>query len=171
MSRAVLALMLLALTASAAGAQPVQTPCRSVHEQDPDTGALIQKTRLSPKPFGFDPLLVWASDDPDSLMFVVVGNGTGLKYAGCYDLILYADGRPVTMQKLRHDSERNAPRTVVEYLRAEVPWAEAEKLAAARVISYKICKDDYHADYEFVCETKHLMQEAGAWRKEHAGKP
>jgi hypothetical protein len=144
--------------------------CQSVREQDPSTGALVQKTRLVPQPFSFDPLLVWTSDDPDSLMFVVVGNGKTLKYAGCFDLTLLADGQPVTLGKLRHDSDPGNPRTLVEYVRAEIPWSEARKLTAAKTLAYRICKDDYKADAEFLCEARHLMTTAETWKRENATK-
>jgi hypothetical protein len=171
MSRAVFALAILfsTVSAGAAAAQPGSPVCQSVREQDPDTGALVQKTRLAPKPFSFDPLLVWTSDDPDSLMLVAVGNGTRLKYAGCFDMTLLADGQPVPLSRLRHDNDPNSRRTVVEYVRSEISWADAQKLAAAKTITYKICKDEYQADSKFVCEARHVIEAATTWRKERAG--
>jgi hypothetical protein len=166
----VLALLLSTVFAGAATAQPGSPHCESRREQDPDTGALIQKTRLSPKPFSFDPLLVWTSDDPDSLMLVAVGNGSQLKYTGCYDMTLLADGQPVPLSRLRHDSDPNSRRTVVEYVRSEISWADAQKLATAKAITYKICKDEYKADSKFVCEARHVIEAATEWRKEQAGK-
>lgn len=148
-------------------ARRVLPTCQSVHEVDASTGAFIQKTRLVPQAFSFDPLLVWTSDQPDSLMFVVMGNGKPMKYAGCFNLTLTADGQPVTLGKLEHD---RAPDSPVEYIRTEIPWSEARKLAGAKAIAYTICKDDYKADGEFVCEVKHLIGEAEAWKRQPAGK-
>jgi hypothetical protein len=172
MSRAVIALALLfpTLSAGAAGAQPSAPTCQSMREQDPDTGALVQKTRLSPKPFSFDPLLVWTSDDPDSLMLVAVGNGNQLKYTGCYDLALRADGQPIPLSRLRHDNDPSNRKTVVEYVRAEISWADAQKLATAKTVVYQICKDEYVADSKFVCEAKHVLEMAANWRQAQAGK-
>ncbi|HEY0513272.1 MAG TPA: hypothetical protein VGH73_15290 [Thermoanaerobaculia bacterium] len=174
MSRAAVFALVLSLSTLPATAQQVQKEiwptCQSVREQDSSTGAVVQKTRLVPQPFSFDPLLVWTSDDPDSLMFVAMGNGRTLKYAGCFDLTLLADGQPVTLGKLRHDSDPGAQRTVVEYVRTEIPWSDARKLAAAGTITYKICKDEYRADSEFICEAKHLIAAAEAWKREHPAK-
>ena len=170
MSRAVLAstLLLFSLPAMAQTTiKQIWPTCQSVREQDPSTGAMVQKTRLVPQPFSFDPLLVWTSDNPDSLMFVAIGNGKALKYTGCFDLTLLADGHPIVLGKLRHDSDPESPRTVVEYVRAEIPWTEARKIAAATTLTYKICKDDYKADGEFLCEVKHLMTTAETWKREH----
>jgi len=170
MSRAVFALTLLFSTVSAGIAQPGAPTCQSVREQDPDTGALVQKTRLSPKPFSFDPLLVWTSDDPDSLMLVAVGNGDQLKYTGCYDLSLRADGQPIPLSRLRHDNDPSDRKTVVEYVRAEISWADAQKLSTAKTVVYKICKDEYVADSKFVCEAKHVLEAAARWRQARPGK-
>jgi hypothetical protein len=170
MSRAVFALALLFSTVPAGIAQPSAPTCQSMREQDPDTGALVQKTRLSPKPFSFDPLLVWTSDDPDSLMLVAVGNGNQLKYTGCYDLSLRADGQPIRLSRLRHDNDPSNHKSVVEYVRAEISWADAQKLSTAKTVVYQICKDEYVADDKFVCEAKHVLEAAGNWRRERAGK-
>jgi hypothetical protein len=148
-------------------ARRVLPTCQSVHEVDAATGAFIQKTRLVPQAFSFDPLLVWTSDQPDSLMFVVMGSGKPMKYTGCFDLTLTADGQPVTLGKLEHD---RAPDSPVEYIRTEIPWSEARKLAGATTIAYSICKDDYKADGEFVCEAKHLIGQAEAWKRQPPGK-
>ena len=148
-------------------ARRVLPTCQSVHEVDAATGAFIQKTRLVPQAFSFDPLLVWTSDQPDSLMFVVMGNGKPMKYTGCFTLTLTADGQPVTVGRLEHD---RAPDSPVEYIRTEIPWSEARKLAGARTIAYTICKDDYKADGEFVCDAKDLIGQAEAWKRQPAGK-
>ena len=170
MSRAVFALALL-LSALPLAAQPSAPHCLSVREQDPDTGAIVQKTHLAPSaPGSADPLLVWTSDDPDSLMFVVVRNGSAMRYAGCFDMTLQADGQPIPLTRLRHDKDPDSLRTVVEYVRAEIPWADAQKLAAAKSITYTICKDQLKAGEEFVCEARHVMEVAGRWRREQAGK-
>jgi hypothetical protein len=170
MSRAVFALALLStLSAGAAGAAtaPPSAPhCESVREQDPETGAVIQKTHLAANPLGTDPLLVWTSDDPDSLMFVVVRNGTSLKYAGCFGMTLQADGQPIPLTRLRHDKDPDNLRRVVEYVRAEIPWADAQKLGAAKTISYKICDDLLLADEAFVCEARQVMEGAKRWREQ-----
>jgi hypothetical protein len=170
MIRAAFALALLFAISLLAGAQSLPLTCQSVREKDSSTGALIQKTRLASKPFSFDPLLVWTSDDPDSVMIAVVGNsGTG-KYATCHDLTLRADGQPVTLGQVQRDTDPNETRTVVEYIRAEIPWAEARKLATAKEITYTVCKDVYQADSQFVCEAKDVIGMAGAWRQEKVGK-
>ena len=170
MSRAVFAVAFLLSTLSAgAWAQSLPATCQSVREQDP-SGALIQKTRLASKPFSFDPLLVWTSDDPDSVMIAVVGNNGTARYATCHDLILRADGQPVALGQVQRDTDPNETRTVVEYIRAEIPWAEAQKLATAKEITYTVCKDQYRADSQFVCEAKDVIGMAGEWRREKAGK-
>jgi hypothetical protein len=172
MSRAVFALALLVSTLSAgpAAAQPGAPQCRNVRELDPDTGALIYKTRLAATAFGTDPLLVWTSDDPDSLMLVVVRNGTALRYAGCFNMTLLADGQPVALDRLRHDKDPDSLHTVVEYVRAEIPWADARKLAAARTVTYKICNDEIKADEDFICQTRSVVEAAAVWKREQVGK-
>ena len=171
MSRALFALALL-VSALPLAAQPSAPRCQSVRSQDPDTGAIVQKTHLAPSADGStDPLLVWTSDDPDSLMLVAIHNGAELKYAGCFDMTLQADGKPVTLTRVRHDKDPNSKRgTVLEYVRAEIPWAEVQKLAAAKSITYKICDDHLQAGEEFVCEARHVVEVAARWRREQAEK-
>jgi hypothetical protein len=175
MSRAVFALPLLVSTLIAgaalpAAAQPGTPRCQAVRQQDPDTGAMVFKTRLTATAFGTDPLLVWTSDDPESLMLVAVRNGAALRYAGCFTMALQADGRPIALTKLRHDKDPDSLRTVVEYVRAEIPWADAQKLATARAITYKICNDDLKANDDFLCQTRSVVEAAAAWKKGQAGK-
>jgi len=171
MSRAPFALALL-VSALPLAAQPSAPHCLSVREQDPDTGAIVQKTHLAPSaPGSIDPLFVWTSDDPDSLMFAVVRNGGALRYAGCFDMTLQVDGQPIPLTRLRHDKDPNSLRTVVEYVRAEIPWSDAQKLATAKSITYTVCKDQLKVDEKLVCETRHLMEVAGRWRQEHPGGP
>jgi hypothetical protein len=176
MSRAVFALALLfsplLLAALPLAAQPSAPHCQSAREQDPDTGAIVQKTHLAPSAAGStDPLFVWTSDDPDSLMFAVVRNGDALRYAGCFDMTLQADGQPIPLTRLRHDKDPNSSRgTVVEYVRAEIPWADAQKLAAAKSITYTVCKDQLKVDEGLVCEARHVVEVAARWRREQAGK-
>lgn len=167
MSRVVFALALFFSTLPLA-AQPSAPHCLSVREQDPDTGAIVQKTHLAPSAKGAtDPLLVWTSDDPNSLMFVAMRNGDALQYAGCFDMTLRIDGQPVPLTHLQHDKDPNTSRTtVIEYVRAEIPWAEAQKLTTAKTISYKICKDEFLADEKFVCEARHVVEVATRWRQE-----
>lgn len=175
MSRALFALALLfstlLLAALPLAAQPSAPRCQSVREQDPDTGAIIQKTHLAPSaPGSTDPLFVWTSDDPDSLMLVVVHNGSELRYAGCFDMTLQADGQPIPLTRLRHDKDPDSLSTVVEYVRAEIPWSDAQKLAAARSITYTVCKDRLKVDETLACEARHVLEAAGRWRREQAGK-
>lgn len=169
MSRALFALAFLVSTLPLA-AQPSAPHCMSVREQDPDTGAIVQKTHLAPSaPGSVDPLFVWTSDDPDSLMFAVVRNGDALRYAGCFDMTLQADGQPISLTRLRHDKDPNSHRTVVvEYVRAEIPWADAQKLARAKSITYTVCKDQLKVDEKLVCETRHVLEVAARWRREHS---
>jgi len=173
MSRAPFALALLffpfLLASLPLAAQPSAPHCLSVREQDPDTGAIVQKTHLAPSaPGSVDPLFVWTSDDPDSLMFAVVRNGDALRYAGCFDMTLQADGQPVPLTRVRHDKDPNSLRTVVEYVRAEISWADAQKLATAKSITFTVCKDQLKVDEKLVCETRHVMEVAGRWRREHS---
>jgi hypothetical protein len=176
MSRAPFALALLVspllLAALPLAAQPSAPHCQSAREQDPDTGAIVQKTHLAPSaPGSVDPLFVWTSDDPDSLMFAVVRNGGALRYAGCFDMTLQADGQPIPLTRLRHDKDPDASRaTVIEYVRAEIPWADAQKLATAKSIAFTVCKDRLQVDEKLVCEARHVLEVAGRWRREQGGK-
>jgi hypothetical protein len=167
MSRAVFAGVLLVsmMFAGAAAAQPGTPRCQAVREPDPDTGAMIFKTRLTATAFGTDPLLVWTSDDPESLMFVTVRNGKELRYAGCFDTVLQADGHTIPLSRLRHDKDPESLRTVVEYTRGEISWPDAQKLAGARAITYRICKDEIKANEDFVCQARSVIAAAAAWRK------
>jgi len=170
MSRAglCLALLLTALPAFAQQAPPC-TKGASVREIDPQTHVVIQKTRLEPRPASFDPLLVWTSDEPDSVMLVVMGNGAAEKYPKCFGLSVLADGQPLKVGVPRHEAETGGAHTV-EYVTSDIAWAEAEKLAAAKAITYKICNDEFHADPAFVCQARDVLQAAAAWRQEQAGK-
>jgi hypothetical protein len=175
MSRAPFALALpfsaLLLFALPLAAQPSKPHCQSAREQDPDTGAIVQKTHLAPSaPGSTDPLFVWTSDDPDSLMFVVVRNGDALRYAGCFDMTLQADGQTIPLTRVRHDKDPNSLRNVIEYVRAEIPWADAQKLATAKSITFTVCKDRLQVSEEIVCEARHVMEVAGRWRQEQARK-
>ena len=98
-------------------------------EQDRTPARWSKKTRaLRRSPSGFESLLVWTSDDPDSLMLVAVGNGNQLKYTGCYDLSLRADGQPIRRSRLRHDNDPSNHKTVVEYVGPKILWASPEAL-------------------------------------------
>ena len=165
MRRAALALTAL-LTASPLPAQEdlACQPGQSVREEDPATGVVIQKTRLAPRPDRFDPLLIWTSDEPDSVMLALVGNGAILKYRECFDLTLLADGRPIAVGKPEHSGGGGGER-VVEYVTADITWNEAARLATAKAIRYKICHDELTADDAFVCQAREVIGAAAEWRK------
>lgn len=167
MKSAPLALALLLLSALSSLAQEAPPACQSVKEQDPETGVVVQKTRLTPKTASFAPLLVWASDDPESVMLAVMGNGSVPKYAKCQRLTLQADGQPVILSPARYDGSTSGP-LVVEYLTSDIAWAEASKLTAAKSVTYRICDDQFKADEEFVCQARKVIEAAVAWRREQA---
>ncbi|MEA2603286.1 MAG: hypothetical protein QOF89_4278 [Acidobacteriota bacterium] len=171
MSRAAFALVLLlfALPALAQENPPCQKG-QSLREEDKVTGVVVQKTRIAPKPDSFDPLLLWTSDEPDSVTFAVLGNGDRARYAHCTVLTLTADGRALVMTKPKHEQEAGGSR-VVEYLTSDVAWVEAEKLGTAKAVRYKICNDEFHAPPEFVCQARDVIESAAAWRKTHAKSP
>ncbi|HEX3556246.1 MAG TPA: hypothetical protein VIA62_23760 [Thermoanaerobaculia bacterium] len=169
-----LALLISALSSSAASAAPAQQApsCQkgqSLREEDKTTGVVVQKTRLTPQPDTFDPLLVWTSDDPGSVTFAVLGNGNRARYPHCNGLTLVVDGRAVVMSKPKYQQEASGSRAV-EYLTADIAWAEAEKIGAAKAIHYKICNDEFHAPPEFVCQARDVIESATAMRKAPAGK-
>ncbi|HEX6900311.1 MAG TPA: hypothetical protein VF789_11380 [Thermoanaerobaculia bacterium] len=161
--------LLLAALPAAAQSSPACPKGGIVRETDPETGALILKTALTPKADSFDPLLVWASDEPDEVTFVVMGNAAAPKYGKCHTLALLADGRAVPLGASRYDGANSGDR-VLEYVAADLAWAEAEKLATVKGITYKLCKDDRPAEAKFVCQAREVIEAAGAWRKEQAGK-
>jgi hypothetical protein len=173
MSRVVFALSLLFFALPALAAQENQNPpCQkgqSLREEDKTTGVVIQKTRMAPKADSFDPLLLWTSDEPDSVTFAVLGNSARARYAHCTVLTLTVDGRALVMTKPKHEQEAGASR-VVEYLTSDVAWVEAEKLGAAKAVRYKICNDEFHAPPEFVCQARDVIESAAAWRKAHVAK-
>jgi hypothetical protein len=169
-----LALLLSALPAPAAPPAPAQQnpACQkgqSLREEDKTTGVVVQKTRITPQPDTFDPLLIWTSDDPGSVMFAVLGNGKRARYPHCNGLTLVVDGRAVVMTKPKYQQEAGGSRAV-EYLTADIAWAEAEKIGAAKAIRYKICNDEFHAPPEFVCQARDVIESAAAMRKAAAGK-
>ena len=171
MIRLLLALALL-LSALPAASQPAPACPKGqiVREDDPQTGVVVLKTALTPKPDSFDPLLVWASDEPDEVTFVVMGNAAAPKYASCHTLALTADGRSVPLSASRYDGASGGER-VLEYVAADLSWAEAEKLATAKGLTYTLCKDARLVDPGVVCQARELIETAGAWRKERqAGK-
>jgi hypothetical protein len=173
MRRAVFALALLLSTLSAPAALAEENPScqkgQSLREEDKTTGVVVQKTRITPEPDRFDPLLIWTSDDSGSVLFAVLGNSNRARYAHCNGLTLTVDGRAVVMSKPKYQQEAGGSR-VVEYLTADVAWAEAEKLGAAKAIRYKICNDEFHASPEFVCQARDVIGSAAAMRKAGAAK-
>jgi hypothetical protein len=170
MIRSIIALALsLAALPAAAQPSPACPKGRIVRETDPETGALILKTALTPKADSFDPLLVWASDEPDEVTFVVMGNAAAPKYGTCHTMALLADGCAVPLGASRYDGANSGDR-VLEYVAADLSWAEAEKLAAVKGITYTLCKDERQADAGFVCQAREVIEAAGAWRKEQAAK-
>jgi hypothetical protein len=158
-----LALVLFALPALAQENPPCQKG-QSLREEDKTTGVVIQKTRMAPKADSFDPLLLWTSDEPDSVTFAVLGNSARARYEHCTVLTLTVDGRALVMTRPKHEQEAGASR-VVEYLTSDVAWVEAEKLGAAKAIRYKICNDEFHAPPEFVCQVRDVIESAAAMRK------
>ena len=161
-----LALFLFSLPALAQENPPCQKG-QSLREEDKTTGLVIQKTRVTPKADSFDPLLLWTSDEPDSVTFAVLGNGARARYEHCTVLTLTVDGHALVMTKPKHEQEAGGSR-VVEYLTSDVAWVEAEKLGAAKAIRYKICNDEFHAPQEFVCQARDVIESAASWRKARA---
>jgi hypothetical protein len=168
MSRAAVALILF-LSALPILAQQSPPACQNVKERDPETGVVVQKTRLAPKAASFVPLLIWASDDPDSVMLAVMGNSSAPKYSKCQRLTLQADGQPVILSPARYDGSTSGA-MVVEYLTSDIAWSEAEKLLNAKAITYRICDDPFQANEEFVCQARKVIEGAAAWRKNQAAK-
>jgi hypothetical protein len=164
-----LALLLSALPALAQDGPLICQKGQSQREDDKETGAVIQKTKVIPRADHFDPLLVWTSDEPGSVMFAVLGNSPKSRYANCSGLNLVVDGRSLVLSKPKHEQEAGGDR-VVEYLTADITWGEAEKIAYARSIRYKICNDEFQAPPDFVCQARDVIDAATAWRKAAAGK-
>jgi hypothetical protein len=159
----VLTLLVSALPLSAQE-KPSCPPGQSTREEDSATGVVIQKTRLTPRPDRFDPLLVWTSDEPDSVMLAVIGNGAAPKYASCHRMALFADDRPVLLGTAEYRAESGASRAV-EYVTADIAWTEAAKLGSAKTIRYKVCNDELWADEAFVCQAREVIEAAAAWRQ------
>lgn len=159
-----LALTLLFPTLAAAAQAPAASNCQSVREVDPDTHVMIQKTRLTPAPDSFDPMLLWTSDEPTSITFVVVGNGAIVRYPTCYALTLFADGRTVALGQTDHKAETSAARSV-EYMTADLTLAEAQRLASAKRVTFKICNDEKQVSEDFLCQAREVLATAAAWKK------
>lgn len=168
MKRFILALLMIPITVSSM-AQTPQTPAacskgQIVRDVDPDTGVVIQKTRLTPKPDSFDPMLLWTSDEPGSVTFVVMGNGAIVRYPTCYGLTLFADGRTVALGTTEHTAETGAGRAV-EYMTSDITLAEAQRLASAKAVTYKVCNDEFRASEEFLCQAREVLEAAASWKK------
>jgi hypothetical protein len=170
MSRVVVALALL-LTALPLLAEenPQCHKGQSLREDDKTTGIVVLKTRIKPEPNTFDPLFIWTSDEPASVVFTVLGNSARARYARCNGLTLTVDGRAVVMSKAKYQQEASHGRAV-EYLTADIAWAEAERIGAAKAIRYKICNDEFHASADFVCQAREVIEAAAAMRKAPAAK-
>lgn len=169
MIRAILALALF-LSALPAAAQPPSSACpkgQIVRENDPETGAVVLKTMLTPTPDTFAPLLLWASDEPNEVTFVVMGSAAAPKYARCHTMGLLADGRLVPLGAPRYDGANGNGR-VLEYVAADLSWAEAEKLGTVKGMTYTLCRDERPVDAGFVCQAREVIEQAAAWRKERA---
>jgi hypothetical protein len=147
---------------------PPQTPAcakdQIMRGVDPDTGVMIQKTRITPKPDSFDPMLLWTSDEPGSVTFVVMGNGAIVRYPTCYGLTLFADGRTVALGTTEHTAETGAGRAM-EYMTSDLTLAEARRLASAKAVTYKICNDEFQASEEFLCQAREMLEAASSWKK------
>ncbi|MFY9823613.1 MAG: hypothetical protein WAM82_19680 [Thermoanaerobaculia bacterium] len=170
MSRVFFALALL-LTALPVLAEE-NPPChkgQSQREEDKTTGVVVLKTRVAPQPDTFDPLFIWTSDDPGTVLFTVLGNSARARYARCNPLTLTVDGRAVVMTKAHYQQEASHGRAV-EYLTADIAWPEAERIGAAKAIRYKVCNDEFHATPELVCQARDVIESAAAMRKAPAAK-
>ena len=165
MNRAILALILMIFALPAMAQQTPACPKgQIVQDVDPETGVMIQKTRITPQPDSFDPMLLWTSDEPGSVTFVVMGNGAIARYPTCYGLTLFADGRTVSLGQTEHTAETGASRTV-EYMTSEITLAEAQRLASARAVTYKVCNDELRASEEFLCQVREVLEAASSWKK------
>lgn len=171
MNRAILALILIFATwpsVAQTQAPPPQTPAcpkgQILRGVDPETGVVIQKTRITPKPDSFDPMLLWTSDEPGSVTFVVMGNGAIVRYPTCYGLTLFADGRTVALGTTEHTAETGAGRAM-EYMTADLTLAEAQRLASARTATYKICNDEFKVSEDFLCQVREVLEAASSWKK------
>ncbi|HKI02047.1 MAG TPA: hypothetical protein VKK31_08710 [Thermoanaerobaculia bacterium] len=125
---------------------------------------MIQKTRLTPEPDRFDPLLVWTSDEPGSVMFVVMGNSSIVRYPTCNQLTLLADGKTLSLGRTEHRSEVGGSRAV-EYVTSDIALTEAGRLTSAKAVTYKICNDEFRASDEFLCQAREVLEAAAAWKK------
>ena len=166
MNRAILALIFTFVTLPAAAQTPPCPKGQSVRDVDPETGVVIQKTRLTPKPDSFDPMLLWTSDEPGSVTFVVMGNGAIVRYPTCYGLTLFVDGRTVALGQTEHTAETGAGRAV-EYMTADLTLAEAQRLASAsaKTVTFKICNDELRVSEDFLCQAREVLETAAAWKK------
>jgi hypothetical protein len=170
MSRVAFALaLLLTAFAALAGENPPCHKGQSLREEDKTTGVVVLKTRVAPQPDTFDPLFIWTSDDSGTVLFTVLGNSERARYARCNPMTLTVDGRAVVMSKAKYQQEASHGRTV-EYLTADIAWPEAERIGAAKAISYKVCNDEFHAAPEFVCQARDVIESAAAMRKAPAAK-
>jgi hypothetical protein len=161
---AVVAVLALLVLPAAAQEGAACQKGQSVRDVDKETGVVIQKTRLTPKPDSFDPLLVWTSDEPGSLMFVAMGNSAIERYPTCYQLTILADGKTLSLGKVDHNSETGGSRTV-EYVTSDLTLAEAQRLASAKAVTFKICNDEFQVNPEFLCQAREVLEAATAWKK------
>ena len=172
MSRVLFALALL-VSALPLAAQPSAPRCQSVRSQDPDTRAIVQKTHLAPSADGStDPLLVWTSDDP---RFADARGDPHARGAEVRRLLRHdPPGRRqagATLTRVRHRQGPQQQRgTVLEYVRAEIPWAEVQKLAAGQDDHLQDLRRPPPGREEFVCEARHVVEVATRWRREQAEK-
>jgi Flp pilus assembly protein CpaB len=79
-------------------------------------------------------------------------------------LTVLADGKTLALGKTEHNSETGDSRTV-EYVTTDLTLAEAQRLAAAKAITYKICNDEFRANDEFLCQAREVLDAAAAWKK------
>lgn len=164
MSRVILALITILPALPLMAQTPACPKGQIVRDVDPDTGVVIQKTRITPKPDSFDPMLLWTSDEPGSVTFVVMGNGAIVRYPTCYGLTLFADGRTVALGTTEHTAETGAGRAV-EFMTSDLTLAEAQRLAAAKAVTYKVCNDEFRASEEFLCQVREVLEAASSWKK------
>ena len=48
---------------------------------------------------------------------------------------------------------------------SDLTLAEAQRLASARAVTYKICNDEFRASEEFLCQAREVLETAASWKK------
>ncbi|HSF40329.1 MAG TPA: hypothetical protein VLT87_11095 [Thermoanaerobaculia bacterium] len=114
--------------------------------------------RASGSPHPLEPHLMWTSEAPDKAMLMFMGVSQRWKYLECHTTHILVDGRRLDLPAAGHRGDVLATASVLEQVHLLIPFSTAREIAAARLVEYKVCNDEFRAPPDFLCEAKALVR-------------